>query len=47
MPEVLALISSGALAPERVISTLASLDEAPRALSEHFRAGGTKAVLTA
>jgi len=47
MPQVLALISSGALAPERVTSTLASLDEAPRALSEHFRAGGTKAVLTA
>lgn len=47
MPAVLALIASGALAPEGVISTQAPLDQAPRALSEHFRAGGTKAVLTA
>ncbi len=47
MPEVLALIGSGALAPERVISTLASLEDAPRVLGEHFRSGGTKAVLTA
>lgn len=47
MPQVLALMQSGALAPERVISTLASLEEAPRVLGEHFRAGGTKAVLSA
>lgn len=47
MPEVLALMRGGSFAPERVISTLAPLDEAPRVLAEHFRAGGTKAVLTA
>jgi hypothetical protein len=30
-----------------VTTTLASLDEAPRALGEHFLGGGVKAVLTA
>lgn len=46
MPAVLELIGDGRLRPETVISTLAKLDDAPEALREHFRAGGTKAVLT-
>lgn len=47
MPAVLELMRQGRFQPERVISTLAPLDEAPMALREHFLAGGTKAVLTA
>jgi alcohol dehydrogenase len=47
MPKVLELIASGALRPERVITTRAPLDEAPQVLREHFLAGGTKAVLSA
>jgi alcohol dehydrogenase len=46
MPAVLELMREGRFQPERVISTLASLEEAPRVLREHFLAGGTKAVLT-
>jgi alcohol dehydrogenase len=47
IPEVLELLLDGRLRPELVITTLASLDEAPRALGEHFLGGGVKAVLTA
>jgi alcohol dehydrogenase len=47
MPDVLALIGEGRLHPETVITNVASLEEAPRALSEHFRGGGVKTVLTA
>jgi alcohol dehydrogenase len=47
MPEVLALIAEGKLDPRPVISCVAPLDDAPRALAEHFRGGGVKAVLTA
>ena len=47
MPEVLALIAAGKLDPGPVISCVAPLDEAPRALDEHFRGGGVKTVLTA
>lgn len=46
IPAVLELIEDGRLRPKGVISTLAKLDDAPQALREHFRAGGTKAVLT-
>lgn len=46
MPAVLELIANGELRPQGVTSTLAKLDDAPQALREHFRAGGTKAVLT-
>jgi alcohol dehydrogenase len=47
MPAVLELIASGRLDPRPVITTVASLEEAPDALAEHFRGGGTKAVLRA
>ena len=47
IPEVLALITSGRLQPERVTTTVASIDDAPAALAEHVRAGSTKTILTA
>jgi alcohol dehydrogenase len=47
IPKVLELMLDGRLAPERVISTVAPLDDAPRALREHFLSGGIKAVLSA
>ncbi len=47
MPAVLKLMQEGRLQPERVISTQAPLEQAPHVLSEHFRSGGVKAVLTA
>jgi alcohol dehydrogenase len=37
MPDVLDLIASGRLRPERVTTCVAALDEAPSALSEHVR----------
>lgn len=46
MPQVLELIASGRLHPERVITTQAPMDEAPQVLREHFLAGGAKAVLS-
>jgi alcohol dehydrogenase len=47
MPEVLELIARGRLDPTAVISDVAPLEDAPRALGEHFRGGGVKTVLTA
>ncbi len=47
MPEVLELMRAGRLHPERVTSTVASLDEAPGVLREHFLGGGIKTVLRA
>jgi alcohol dehydrogenase len=47
IPRVLELMVDGRLHPEVVTTTLASLDEAPQALREHFLGGGVKAVLTA
>jgi alcohol dehydrogenase len=47
MPEVLALIAAGRLEPQRVITNVAPLDQAPSALGEHFRGSGVKTVLTA
>ena len=46
IPHVLELMSDGRLHPETVISSVASLDEAPTALREHFLGAGVKAVLT-
>jgi alcohol dehydrogenase len=46
IPEVLELLASGRLDPRRVISNVARLEDAPRALAEHFRGGGVKTVLT-
>ena len=47
IPEVLALMTSGRLQPERVTTTVASLDDAPEVLAEHMRAGSAKTILTA
>ncbi|HXW58673.1 MAG TPA: hypothetical protein VEJ23_04250, partial [Solirubrobacteraceae bacterium] len=47
MPEVLALMSEGRLAPGSLPAVVAPLDAAPSVLSEHFRGGGVKAILTA
>ncbi len=48
MPSVLELISSGALHPEVVTTTVAPLEDAPSVLREHFLGGrSVKAVLTA
>jgi alcohol dehydrogenase len=47
IPEVLALITSGRLRPERVTTTVASIDDAPAVLAEHMRGGSTKTILTA
>lgn len=46
IPNVLELMVSGDLHPELVTSCVAGLDEAPRALGEHFRGGAIKTVLT-
>jgi alcohol dehydrogenase len=47
IPEVLDLMLDGRLHPESVITSVASLDDAPLALREHFLGGGVKTVLTA
>jgi alcohol dehydrogenase len=47
IPKVLDLMLDGRLHPESVITNVASLDEAPTALREHFLGGGVKTVLTA
>ncbi len=48
VPHVLDLMSSGALQPEHVTTTVAPLDDAPQVLREHFLGGeSVKTVLTA
>jgi alcohol dehydrogenase len=47
IPEVLELMAADRLHPEVVTTTLASVDDAPRVLLEHFQSAGTKAILTA
>ncbi len=47
MPQVLDLMLHGGLRPETVTTCEAPLDDAPRALREHFLGGGVKTVLTA
>ena len=47
IPEVLALVADGRLKPETVTTTVAPLDDAPRALTEHVRGDATKTILTA
>ena len=47
IPEVLELLASGRLDPQPLITNVAPLEDAPRALGEHFRGGGVKTVLTA
>jgi alcohol dehydrogenase len=47
MPKVLELMLDDRLHPERVITSVAALDDAPRVLREQFLGGGVKTVLTA
>jgi alcohol dehydrogenase len=45
IPGVLALIAEGKLAPERVTTVLAPIDDAAAALNEHLRGGSTKTIV--
>jgi alcohol dehydrogenase len=45
IPGVLALIADRKLAPERVITVLATMDDAAAALNDHIRGGSTKTVV--
>jgi alcohol dehydrogenase len=45
IPDVLALMADGRLAPEHVTTQLAPIDDAPRALRRHALGGETKTVL--
>ena len=45
IPGVLGLIADGKLAPERVTTVLAPMDDAAVALSDHLRGGSTKTVI--
>jgi alcohol dehydrogenase len=45
IPGVLALIADGKLAPERVTTVLAPMDDAAAALNDHLRGGSTKTVV--
>ncbi len=47
IPQVLDLMVQGRLRPESIPTNVAALDDAPRALREHFSGGGVKTVLTA
>jgi alcohol dehydrogenase len=47
IPKVLELMLDGRLRPETVTTTVASIDDAPAVLREHFLGGGVKTVLTA
>jgi alcohol dehydrogenase len=47
MPRVLELMVRGSLRPEEVVTNVAPLADAPRALREHVLGGGVKTVLTA
>jgi alcohol dehydrogenase len=45
IPDVLALIANGKLAPERVTTVLAPMDDAAAALNDHLRGGSTKTIV--
>jgi alcohol dehydrogenase len=47
IPEVLALMGGGSFNPELVTTTLATLDDAPVVLHEHYATAAVKTVLTA
>jgi alcohol dehydrogenase len=47
IPEVLDLMRSGRLEPDRVTTHRGALDDAPRLINEHMRGDATKTVLTA
>lgn len=46
LPEVLELIAGGRFQPERVVTTLGPIDDAPRLLARHYRTGDFKTILT-
>jgi alcohol dehydrogenase len=45
IPGVLALMADGKLAPERVTTVLAPMDDAAAALNDHLRGGSTKTIV--
>jgi len=45
IPEVLELIADGKLAPDRVTTVLAPMDDAAAALNDHLRGGSTKTIV--
>jgi hypothetical protein len=47
IPQVLELMSAGSLCSERVTTTVASIEDAPTVLREHYLAGAVKLILTA
>jgi threonine dehydrogenase-like Zn-dependent dehydrogenase len=47
IPEVLDLMRSGRLEPDRVTTHRGALDDAPRLIDEHMRGDATKTVLNA
>jgi alcohol dehydrogenase len=47
IPQVLELMAAGELAPERVTTQLAPIDDAIPALGVHMRGGSTKTILVA
>jgi alcohol dehydrogenase len=47
IPQVLDLMTSGRFHPEAVTTTVAPLDDAPRALRQHYLTDSTKTILTA
>ncbi len=46
IPPVLELLAAGRLRPERVITTIGSLDDAPKLLAAHYRCDDTKTVVS-
>jgi alcohol dehydrogenase len=47
IPEVLELMSTGRLQPERVTTAVAPIGDAPAALAAHVRGGSTKTIIHA
>lgn len=45
IPDVLAMVTAGRLAPERVTTAVAPFEQAPRALAEHMRGTSTKTII--
>ena len=46
IPQVLELMGTGGLRPGMVTTTVASIEDAPTALREHYLAGAVKTILT-
>ena len=45
IPEVLDLVAAEQIHPESVTTTIASFEDAPKALSDHLRGATTKTIL--